>query len=116
MSNCMHVHIKHEIEYGEYAFNWQMNGIKDLLNSVGCEVFGELNDDGIGDWEIEAEQLKSAIEKIKTLDNKTVLRYFDTDYVNGGDKDKFKEHVVEVLTLFVSKGDCHDGYYHFSWF
>lgn len=116
MPNLCHVHIKHEIEYGSSGFNWQINSLKSLLENADCSVNGELNDDGIGDWEIEERGFKSAVEAIKGMPAKKVSGFFSKDYVGNDAPEKFKEYVVSLLESFLTTGDHRDGYYHFSWY
>lgn len=115
MSNCLHVCIKHEIEYGASGFNWQMDEVKNLLKSAGCETFGELNDDNIGDWEVDDIMFQNAVKKIKKMPKEKIASFFHKDYV-GEDLDEFKKDVIELLQKFIDTGDHNNGYYHFSWF
>lgn len=115
MSNCLHVCVKHEIEYGAYGFNWEIDGVKGLLTEAGCSVFGELNEDAIGDWEIDEFQFKEAVKKIRRMSPDKIAGHFSGDYV-GNDRSEFKKRVTGLLQNFVEKGDHRGGYYHFSWF
>lgn len=115
MSNCLHVHIKHEIEYGSNGFNWQNDQMKSLLNDAGCNINGELNDEAIGDWEIEETEFRNAVREIKRMPAKKIASYFRKDFV-GEDLESFKKDVTTLLQEFVDTGDHHEGYYHFSWF
>ena len=109
------MHIKHEIEYGDSGFNWQIDGVKDLLENAGCCVGGELNEDAVGDWEIDEFQFKEAVKKIKRMSSKKIAAFFSKDYVTEP-LDEFKKRVATLLQEFVDTGDHHNGYYHFSWF
>ena len=111
----MHVQIKHEIEYGACGFNWQIDGVKDLLEDAGCCIGGSLNEDSIGDWEIDENEFKGAVRKIKNMSAKKIASFFDKDYV-GESPDGVKKDVTSLLQNFVDKGDHRGGYYHFSWF
>ena len=115
MGNRLHIHTKHEIEYGSESFNWQMNGLYELLNDAGCEICGQLNDDAVGDWEIDEEQFIEAIKQIRKMSSDNIATYFDRDYVRD-DLDEFKKEVIADLQRFADTGDHHDGFYHFSWF
>lgn len=115
MGNRMHVHIKHEIEYGSSGFNWQIDGVKDLLENAGCCISGELNDESIGDWEIDENEFKGAVKKIKRMSAEKIASFFSKDYV-GESPDGFKKDITSLLQGFVDTGDHHNGYYHFSWF
>ena len=115
MSNTLHIHLLHEINYGSHGFNGQMTGLYGLLTDCGCEIEGELNDDSVGDWEIEEGQFIEAIKRIRKLPAETVAGYFNEEYV-GDDKKKFKKDIISCLQRFADTGDHHNGYYYFSWF
>ena len=116
MGNRLHVHIKHEIEYGEGMFNWQIEGLIKLLEDNECEVNGELNEDAVGDWEMEETQFIEAVKKIKEMDASTLKGYFDSDFVERSTDEEFKRYVVSSLEEYITKGDHRNGFYHFSWF
>lgn len=115
MGNRLHVHIKHEIEYGADGFNWEIDGVKDLLEDAGCCVGGELNEDAIGDWEIGENEFKNAVKKIKRMPARKIASFFREDFV-GENIEDFKKRACTLLQKFVDTGDHHSGYYHFSWF
>lgn len=116
MGNVIHVHIKHEIEYGDNGFNWQIDELRSLLEDSGCYICGELNDDSIGDWEIPDDQFIEAIKHISNKSEEEIRRYFEKDYHEKMPNGKFKEYVVNTLRTFAKTGDHRKGYYHFSWF
>ena len=115
MGNTLHIQIKHEIEYGECGFNWQITELQHLLKDNGCSILDNLNDDGIGDWEIDECEFKNAVQKISEMDASAIRAYFP-DYLENITDEKFKEQVVSLLKKFVTTGDCRNGYYIFSWF
>ena len=116
MGNRIHVQIKREIEYGDYGFNWQIEGLMSLLTDCGCEIYGALNDDCVGDWEIPEEQFRSAVEEIAKKSAEEIKGYFDTDFIGRASDEEFNEEVVSTLRRFAETGDHRKGYYHFSWF
>lgn len=114
----IHIHTKHEIEYGNGLFNWQAKGLERLLSDSDCCVGRSIDSNdlcGESDWEINIEEFKDAIEIIEKMNADEIARYFDADYV-GGDKDKFKESVLSGLKYCQEHGDSRDGYLHFSWY
>lgn len=115
MSNRLHVHIKHEIKYGACGFNWEVDEVRRLLEHAGCSICGELNEDAIGDWEIDESQFKEAVKEIKKMPAEKIAAFFSKDYVTEP-LDEFKERVTALLQDFVDTGDHHNGSYHFSWF
>lgn len=115
MGNRLHVCIKHEIEYGADGFNWEIDGVENLLEEAGCSINGELNEDAIGDWEAQDTKFQEAVKEIKRMPAEKIASFFRKDYV-GKDLESFKKHVTTLLQEFVDTGDHHDGYYHFSWF
>lgn len=116
MGNRLHIQIKHEIEYGEEGFNWQIGELYNLLNECECDIYGTLNEDCVGDWEIPEEEFKSAIEKISEMRPEAVRKYFDKDYVGNDSDEVFKKKVLSLLRTFAETGDHGTGYYHLSWF
>ena len=116
MGNRIHIQIKREIEYGDYGFNWQIEGLMSLLSDSGCEICGSLNDDCVGDWEIPEEQFREAVENIANKSAMEVMSYFDNDFVGRMQAEEFKDDVVSTLRRFEQTGDHRSGFYHFSWF
>lgn len=109
----IYIQTKHVIEYGTNGFNYQQGGLYGLLCEVGCSVSS--NDEDCpeygNEWEINENELASAVEKIRTMPEEDILSHFDDpDAVSS------KEEVVELLESFLETGDHSDGYYHFSWF
>lgn len=114
----IHIHTKHEIEYGNGLFNWQEENLKHLICDGGCNVYELINSEDLCggiDWEINIEEFKHAIKKIEKMSADDIAKYFDDDYV-GEDKDKFKESVLSGLKYCQEHGDSRDGYLHFSWY
>lgn len=116
MGNRIHIQIKREIEYGDYGFNWQIEELMSLLSDSGCEIYGSLNDDCVGDWEIPEEQFHEAVENIANKSAMEVMSYFDNDFVGRMQAEEFKDDVVSTLRRFEQTGDHRSGFYHFSWF
>lgn len=116
MGNRIHVQIKHEIEYGDCGFNWQIDELMKLLSDSGCDICGSLNDDCVGDWEISEEQFHAAVDDIESKSAEEIRRYFDEDFVGGSTDEEFKKDVVSTLRKFEKTGDHRNGFYHFSWF
>ena len=115
MSNTLHIVTKHVVEYGNSGFNWQHNEMHKLLRDKGCHINETLNEDAVGDWEIDEFEFKAAVRKIKRMPVDKLKSYFP-DFRKEDDGKTFKKHVVRVLDEFVNTGDCSNGYYHFSWF
>lgn len=114
----MHIHTKHEIEYGEGLFNWQAEGLERLMSNCDCYADRLIDSDDLccgHDWEISIEEFKDAIKTIEKMSADDVAKYFDADYV-GEDKNKFKADVLSALKYCQEHGDSRDGYLHFSWF
>ena len=116
MGNRIHIHIKHEIEYGDYGFNWQIEGLRMLLEHCGCYINDNLNEDCIGEWEIYDEEFKDAVKQIEGMTPKEVCNYFDDSFLDGDTIENTKKYIVDKLRNFEITGDHHKGYYHFSWF
>lgn len=116
MGNTIHVHIKHEIEYGADGFNWEINELKSLLEDNGCSVYGELNEDGVGDWEVQDSEFEDAVELIEAKPAETVRQYFSHDFNGERSAEDVKTIVVSLLKQFAQTGDHRSGFYHFSWF
>ena len=114
----IHIHTKHEIEYGNGLFNWQAEGLERLLSDSDCCIDRSINANDLcceNDWEINIEEFKDAIEIIEKMSADEIAGYFDADYV-GEDKNKFKESVLSGLKYCQEHGDSRDGYLHFSWY
>lgn len=116
MSNTLHIITKRVIEYGGSDFNWQIEPLEDLFRDCGCCVVGTLNEDGIGDWEIEETEFQQAVRKVEAMDAAKLKSFFYTDYVGEETDEQFKNEVVQMLREFEQTGDHLSGYYHFSWF
>lgn len=116
MGNRIHIHIKHEIEYGEEGFNWQIEGLRMLLEKCGCYINDTLNEDCIGEWEIYEGEFQNAVKQIEGMTPKEVCKYFDNSFLEGDTMENTKKYVVDMLRKFEITGDHHKGYYHFSWF
>lgn len=112
----MHVHIKHEIEYGCAGFNWQSMEVHNLLKEVGCEIGGSLDMDCTGEWEIEEEAFRKAVESVRQMPDDKVAGFFGADYNDTGDNAELKKRITDLLQNFADTGDHRGGYYHFSWF
>lgn len=110
MSVRMHVHSKHEIEYGSEGFANDSFGIFNLLRGKRCDIWTNDESQHTGsDWEIDAKQFQKAIEEIKQMPEEDIKLYFY-------DESFTKEHVVNQLEGFLKTGTSADGNYHFSWF
>lgn len=116
MGNRIHVQIRREIEYGDYGFNWQIEELKRLLEDSGCDIFGTLNEDAVGDWEIPEDQFQEAVDDIEAKSAEEIGSYFDRDFIGSATNEEFKKEVVTTLRCFERTGDHRKGYYHFSWF
>lgn len=116
MGNLIHVQIKHEIKYGDCGFNWQIDELEELLKDNGCDIYGSLNDDSVGDWEIPDEQFVNAVNKIEKKDAREIKEYFDPDFTGKESEEEVKKYVVTTLRRFAETGDHRNGYYHFSWY
>ena len=114
----IHIHTKHEIEYGEGTFNHQMEGLGALLDANGCYYYEMVSVDDFWScvrWHIGVQEFRNAIKKIEKMSADDIAKYFDADYV-GEDKNKFKESVLFGLKYCQKHGDSRDGYLHFSWY
>ena len=116
MGNRIHIQTKHEIEYGESGFNWQIDELKRLLEDSGCSINDSLNEDAVGDWEISEDQFREAINDIETKSAEEIRSYFDSDYVGLSTDEEFKDEVISILRRFEKTGDHKNGFYHFTWF
>lgn len=63
MSNTLHIVTKHVVEYGNSDFNWQHHEMHKLLRDKGCHINETLNEDAVGDWEIDELEFKDAVKK-----------------------------------------------------
>lgn len=116
MGNRIHVQIKREIEYGDCGFNWQIDELKRLLEDSGCDIFGTLNEDCVGDWEIPEEQFQQALNDIEAKSAEEIGSYFERCFIGSATNEEFKKDVITTLRCFEQTGDHKTGYYHFSWF
>lgn len=116
MGKRLHVHIKHEIEYGDGMFNWQTDELRTLLEENGCQVKEQLDEDACGEWEIQDTPFIEAVEKIKEMDASKIKEYFEDDFVGRTTDEEFKNYVVSCLEDYIAKGDHRTGFYHLSWF
>ena len=63
MGMRVHVCTKHIVEYGKTeGFNYTYQDFKNMLNILGCDYTGEIDDT---DWEVEREQFNDALNFIK---------------------------------------------------
>ena len=115
MGNTLHIHKKHIIEYGGDGLNWCVWETERLLKDKGCYICGSLNDDCIGDWEIDCGEFKDAVEKIKKMPADELRKYFPR-YRKEDSDEKLKNDIVKLFQTFIDTGDTNTGYYHSSCF
>ena len=123
MNNLIHIQTVRHIEYGAAGFNWQVNELQKLLAHTGCDIKETLNDDCVGDWEIEETEFQEAVKKISAMNKDEIASFFRNDDqfwkhedIVGRDTEAFRNEVIEMLKKFADTGDHSSGYYHFSWF
>lgn len=110
MSVRLHVHQRHEIEYGSKGFVNEKYGLLNLLKDIGCDIWSsDESQEGESEWEIDAEDFRKAVEQIKEIPAAELERYFDSHSFK-------KNQIVKELENYIETGTDGDGYYHFSWF
>ena len=63
MGMRVHVCTKHIVEYGRSeGFNYTYQDFKNMLNELGCEYSGEIDET---DWEVERDKFNEALNLIK---------------------------------------------------
>ena len=121
MGKRVHVAKKYEIEYGgTTAFNWKQDEFISLLGTLGCSVCEYNNEDySAGDFEVDAEQYKEALEQMKAYVKDP--EHYENGVMDGDDirrcaeaLEETAEEILETMQSYYDEADKHDGYLHFS--
>ena len=119
---------KREIEYGDSSyFNNRQYFLKDCIHEIESEINScvlynsELNDDGCGDWELDASELENVITFIESKENhEKMIRIIDDIKGQSFCSDDKSEELLEELMLFFKdlndSADKRNGCVYISWY
>ena len=120
--------IKRDIEYGNSSyFNNRQLFLKDFIQAIESEIksyilyYSELNEDGCGDWELDASKIEEIITFIKPKENyeKIISIVDDIKKDSYCSEDSSKELLEESIMFFEDLNDSADkrnGCVYISWF
>lgn len=119
---------KREIEYGDSSyFNNRQLFLKDFIQAIESEVKSyilyrsELNEDGCGDWELDASKIEEVITFIKSKENhEKIIGIVDDIKKDSYCSEDSSEELLEELIMFFEdlndSADKRNGCVYISWF
>ena len=120
--------IKREIEYGDSSyFNNRQLFLKDFIHAIESEInscvlyCSELNEDGCGDWELDASKIEEVITFIKSKENhEKIISIVDDIKEDSYCSEDSSEELLEELIMFFEdlndSADKRNGCVYISWF
>ena len=119
MGMRVHVCTKHIVEYGRSeGFNYTYQDFKNMLNELGCEYSGEIDET---DWEVERDKFNEALNLIKEYKAEIVKAAKGEDKLACDKKaDTFSEsdvdEVINLMERYEAEGEPGSSYLNFSAF
>ena len=119
MGRFVSVMKKREVEYGKTsAFNYGINTLSDILDSLLVENFLLYDEDGCcAELRVNAEALKKGVEDLrKVKDGLEVSEDIDVEELKDQITNELEyslEDFINVMVKFMAEGDCRNGYYYF---
>ena len=95
----------YKVEYTGSYFNYDVEGVMDVLNELGIPYFETDNDYSLTTFEIYKNDIKETIKNIK---NKTPAKKIGKTEITYGD-------FIEFLNNALEYSDKDNSYVHFAW-